>query len=120
MFTKMKVALVIAGSLVAGVAAAQGSGSGAPNPDFKAKRQAFKQEMLQKFDTNKDGKLDDAERATAHEQMLVERFKKLDTDGNGQISLAEFKAGKDQMRHGRGMHRGMHRGMKHGRGGDTK
>ena len=121
MFTKMKVALVIAGSLVAGVAAAQGTGSAAPRPDFKAKHEARKQEMLQKFDTNKDGKLDDNERAAARDAMVTERFKKLDTDGNGQISLSEFKAGREQMRHGRGghrMHRGMHRGM--GPGGDTK
>ena len=120
MLTKMKVALVIAGSLVAGVASAQGTGSAAPRPDFKAKREAFKQEMLQKFDANRDGKLDETERAAARDAMLTERFKKLDTDGNGQISLAEFKAGKEQMRHGRGGH-GMHRGHHRGeRGSDTK
>jgi hypothetical protein len=121
MFTKMKIALVIAGSLVTGVAAAQGTGGGAARPDFKAKREAFKAEMLQKFDTNRDGKLDDGERAAARDQMLTKRFEKLDTDRNGQISLAEFKAGKSQMRHGR-MGRGMHRGFKHhgDRGGDIK
>jgi len=119
MSTRMKIALVIAGSLVAGVAAAQGNGSAAAKPDVKAQHQARKAEMLQKFDVNKDGTLDDKERAAARDQMMTERFKALDTDGNGSISLAEFKAGKEQMRHRRGG-RGMHRGHHGERGRDTK
>ncbi len=118
MLTKLKIALVIAGSLVCGVAAAQGTagsqGPQGPRPDFKAK----KAEMLQKFDTNKDGKLDDAERTAAREQRTIERFKKLDTDGNGSLSLAEFKAGKRGGRHHARRGHGMHRG--NGRDGDTK
>src|SRR3954468_7133539 len=120
MFTKMKVALVICGSLVAGVAGVAGAqgfakhdrgqmmqkydankdGSlsdtekAAMKADFQAKRAEMKKEMLAKFDTNKDGKLDETERAAAREARQVETFKKLDTDGNGQISLQEFKAGK--------------------------
>ncbi len=50
-------------------------------------------EMLQRFDTNKDGKLDEAERAKAHETMSAEHFKEMDTDKNGSLSLAEFQAG---------------------------
>ena len=123
MLMKMKIALAIAGSLlVGGVAAAQpGNAQGAGKPD-KAK----KAEMLQKYDTNKDGSLDDKERTVMMDERLLTRFKKLDTDGNGVLSLAEFKAGKhDRMgkhhaRGGRGMH-GKHRGI--GRGaavGNTK
>lgn len=112
MLTKMKIALVIAGSLVCGVAAAQGNGA-PTNADRKAMHQARKAEMLQKFDTNKDGKLDEAERNSARETMVLERFKKMDTDGNGVLSLAEFKAGKAEMRHARGGTFGKH----HGRGG---
>jgi hypothetical protein len=114
MFTRMKIALVFAGSLVCGVAAAQvpRSEQGSGKPDFKEMHQAKRDDMLQKIDTNKDGKLDDAERAAAHEARAVDRFKKLDTDGNGVLSLAEFKAGKHgkmgkrHARGGRGMHRG--------------
>jgi EF hand len=79
---------------------------------MKAKFEARKQEMLQRFDTNKDGKLDDAERAAMKDAMAAERFAKLDTDGNGSISLAEFKAGMAKMggMHGR---RGHHGGFRH-------
>ena len=147
MFTKMKVALVICGSLVAGVAGiagAQGfahdrgqmiqkydtnkdgklddSEKAAMKADFNAKRAEKKSEMLGKYDTNKDGKLDPSERAVARDDRMTAMFKKLDTDGNGQISLAEFKAGKQArvggMHHrGRGGHRG---GFGHGRGNGTK
>jgi len=139
MLTKMKIAIVLVGSLVVGgVAAAQGLGHGrgqmiekfdsnkdgkldanekaAMKTAFDAKRAEMKKEMLTKFDTNKDGKVDDGERAVARDARMTETFKKLDTDGNGQISITEFKAGK-LGKQGRAGHRGMHhRG--HGFGGD--
>ena len=117
MLTKMKIALVIAGSLVCGVAAAQpGNAQGTGKPDRKAKQA----EMLQKFDTNKDGKLDEQEKTVKHDQMLSTRFQTLDTDGNGVLSIAEFKAGKPMgakhaKRGARGMH-GKHRGFGRGIG----
>jgi hypothetical protein len=121
MLTKMKIALVIAGSLVCGVAAAQpGNAQGGGKPDFKAKKAA----MLQKYDANKDGSLDDKERLVMKDDRVLARFKTLDTDGNGTLSLAEFKAGKHGRmgkHHGRRGMRGKHRGM--GRGaavGNTK
>lgn len=120
MLTKMKIALVIAGSLVCGVAAAQpGKAQGAGKPD-KAQFEAKKAEMLQKFDSNKDGKLDEKERTAMHDEMVLTRFKTLDTDGNGVLSLAEFKTGKQLGKHARGggmrgMH-GKHFGKGRGRG----
>ena len=45
-------------------------------------------EMLAKYDKNKDGKLDDTERAT----MKVDHFKALDKDGDGKVKRAEFPA----------------------------
>jgi Ca2+-binding EF-hand superfamily protein len=123
MLTKLKIALVVAGSLITGVAAAQGTGTAAPTKaEWKAKHAAMKQEMLKKFDTNRDGKLDDRERAAARETRMLEHFKKLDTDGNGVLSLAEFKAGKQGhmgKRHARGG-RGMHRGFRGGNGSGVK
>lgn len=122
MLTKLKIALVTAGLLVSGVAAAQGT-TAAPidrKAEIRAKRQAMKQEMLQKFDTNKDGTLDDGERTAMHDARVLERFKRLDTDGNGVLSLAEFKAGKADKRHARGKFHGMKRGHAGPRGLGTK
>jgi 5-hydroxyisourate hydrolase-like protein (transthyretin family) len=142
MLTKMKIALALCGSLAAGGVAAAGGfhGGGAPRAeilqkydtnkdgklddsekavlkaDFQAKREQKKAEMLAKFDTNKNGKLDDSEKAAMRDERQTEAFKKLDTNGDGQISLTEFKAGRSKM--GMGMHRHargrFHRGMRKG------
>jgi hypothetical protein len=103
MLTKMKIAIVMCGSLLfGGVALAQpakdrSSGSEADKAEWKAKRAAKKQEMLQRFDTNRNGVLEDAEKTAMKDTLLAERFKQLDLDGNGVLSLAEFKAGKHKM-----------------------
>lgn len=136
MLTKMKIALALCGSLAAGgVAAAQGFHGGADRAeilqkydlnkdgklddgeraamraDFKAKHEKMRAEMISRFDTNKDGKLDDSEKAVMQDTLTTERFKKLDTNGDGVLSLDEFKAGHEElgMRHGRG---GIHRGLR--------
>ncbi|MBX3156300.1 MAG: hypothetical protein KF773_09905 [Deltaproteobacteria bacterium] len=70
---------------------------------MKAKRMA---EMLAKYDANKNGALDADEKKLMKHDRAAARFKKLDTDGNGVLSPAEFEAG---AMHGRGKHRG-HRG----------
>ena len=122
MLTKVKVALVLCGSLLvgaAGLAAAQGKSDDSPDKsamraEWKAKHVEMKKEMIAKYDTNKDGKLDESERAVMKSERAEAAFKKLDTDGNGQISLSEFKAGKQFARHGGKHHRG---GMRHGGAG---
>jgi len=132
MLTKVKVAIALCGSLLVGgvgLAAAQGFGGGgkgkliqkydqnrdgtlddqekaALRADMKAKHEARKAEMLAKYDTNKDGKLDAQEREVMKSERAELMFKKLDQDGNGQISLDEFKAGQRFARH-------HHGGMRH-------
>ena len=140
MLTKLKLALLIAAPLVAGAttyAAAQGDD--APRPDvlqkydtnkdgklddaerahmkaaFEAKRAERHKEALAKFDANKDGTLDDAERKAMREARLAEQFQTMDTNGDGKLTLDEFKAGAeakglhDHFRHGRHGH-GRHHG----------
>jgi len=110
MKTKMKL-FVLGAALLGGIglAAAQPApGAAAQGP---SKWSAKKAAMLAKYDTNKDGKLDEAERKVMIDDRATEQFQKMDSNGDGQISLAEFKAFKEahpfHARHGFGRHRGM-------------
>jgi EF hand domain-containing protein len=142
MLTKLKLALALSATLITGaigVAAAQGSGGNdggnarprimakydtngdgvldaneraAMRADFQAKHAARKAKMLAKYDTNHDGVLDANERAAMRTDRAAKQFAKMDTNGDGQISLAEFQAAK-AARGGRGGWR-RHHGMKPG------
>jgi hypothetical protein len=72
---------------------------------FAARRAA----RIAQFDADKDGALSPAERAAMQDARARARFARLDKDGDGKLSLDEFKAGA-----GRGHHRGGHH---HGDGG---
>lgn len=123
--TKMKLALVLCGSLIAGAAVAapkwDANGDGTVSTEekaqrraeMKAKRMEMRQQMLQKFDTNQDGSLDQTERTAMRDEMATIAFKRLDKDGNGAITLDEFKQakGKRFFKGHRGGH-GKHRGLK--------
>lgn len=104
MMTKLKLALVTSIGLlgtVGGIAAANNiGGNDAATPDrsamkaeWQAKRAERKAQMLAKYDTNKDGKLDANERAVMKQEIADKRFAKLDANGDGVISKAEFEAG---------------------------
>ena len=147
MLTKMKLAILLCGSLVAtgvGIAGAQGFGGGngggkaailekydtnkdgklddseraVLRADMKAKREAKHAQMLAKYDTNKDGKLDQQERKVMRDDRATAAFQKMDKDGNGSISLDEFKQARGQfMRHHRhGFGKGFGRGGAAGSG----
>lgn len=75
----LTVSALLAGSVPV-IAHAMGSSDGHKGPG--------RAEMLAKYDANKDGKLDDTERAA----IKADRFKALDADGNGQVKRAEFPA----------------------------
>ena len=67
---------------------------------FEAKRAARMKEALARWDANKDGTLSDAERQKMRHDRLVERFRAMDANGDGQISFSEFETAKAKL--GRG------------------
>lgn len=76
---------------------------------MKARHEAQHQQMLAKYDANRDGKLDDTERAKLHDELATEHFRKADKNGDGVLTLDEFKAGV------RERHLEMRKGGKQGR-----
>src|ERR1043165_4500274 len=115
MLTKLKLAMLISAPLPAGAttyAVAQGDGpkhellqkfdkngdgklDDAERADMKAaftaKRAEHRKEMLAQYDTNREGRLEAAERAAMRDAKLPERFKTMDANGDGKLTLDEFK-----------------------------
>ncbi|MFC3213606.1 EF-hand domain-containing protein [Novosphingobium panipatense] len=58
----------------------------------RAEAQAAAAQMFAKFDANKDGKLDKADRELARQQGRERAFDRLDTNDDGSISQTEFTA----------------------------
>lgn len=87
---------------------------------MKARHEARHKQMLAKYDANRDGKLDDAEREKMHDELTTEHFRKADKNGDGVLTLDEFKAGVRERhlemrkggKQGRRAHRMLHRSAK--------
>ena len=62
------------------------------HPDGPGPGHEVPPEVLKKFDTNGDGKLDETERKAMYEDMKAEMLKKFDKDGDGKLSEDERKA----------------------------
>lgn len=127
---KWMIGLPIAALAMTGGAYAQQTTKPADNAVMtKADAQARAVAMFAKMDVNKDGKLDQADRAARFEERRGKMFDRMDTNKDGNITRAEFTtmkpradrgaeggkmAGKME-RGGKDGHRG-HRGGKHGMG----
>ena len=99
MFTKLKLTVLAVVLGTAGLASAAPGGA-----DHDARRAEHKAKLLEKFDTNKNGAHDPAEKETMHEARAQKMFAKLDLNKDGKLSFDEFKAakhGKFGKRHGR-------------------
>lgn len=60
--------------------------------EMMAKRDERRQEMIDQFDTDKDGKLSEVERETMHTARVTEMMGKIDSDHDGKLSKAELEA----------------------------
>ena len=86
----MKLKLFTAIAVLAGLAMASGTpekGKGKKHPGHPGIKQ-----LIEKFDKDGDGKLDEAERKAAGAARKAEFLKKFDKDGDGKISTEEKKA----------------------------
>ncbi len=87
---------------------------------MKARHEEFHKQMLAKYDADRDGKLSDAERTKMHDELTTEHFRKSDKNGDGVLTLDEFKAGVRELhlemrksgKQGRRAHRMLHRSAK--------
>jgi len=96
---KLTLALSTAALVMSGAAFAQTAPAPrAPKPDMtRAAAQARAEAMFARMDTNRDGKLDEADGAATKAQA----FDRLDTDRNGSISQAELASRHDGDRAGK-------------------
>ena len=101
----MKLKLLAAIAVLAGLAMA----SGTPEKEKGKKHRVppgIKQ-LIEKFDTDGDGKLSDEEKEAAREARKAEFLKKFDKDGDGELSPEERKAAGEAIRN-RGRRRPSH------------
>lgn len=113
---KLTLAFSTAALALSGVAFAQTAPSQerAPRPDMtRAQAQAKAEAAFARMDANKDGTLNQADRAARRGGM----FDRIDTDRNGSISRAEFDAMHAKRAEHAGKARGDHRMGRKGPGG---
>src|SRR5687767_5561865 len=70
----------------------------------KEGKRSIPPEILEKYDKNKDGKLDDSEKEAAkkgREERQKEMLKKFDKDGDGKLSDSEKEAAKEEFKKNR-------------------
>lgn len=79
----------------AAVAGPSAAPSATPDPDKTASNKPIKKAILDKYDTNKDGKIDGEEKVALKRDRMInraDRMKKYDKDGDGSLSETERAA----------------------------
>ena len=92
----MKLKLLAAIAVLAGLATV----SGTPEKEKGKKHRVHPgiKQLIEKFDTDGDGKLSDEEKQAAREARKAEFLKKFDKDGDGELSPEERKAAGEAIR----------------------
>ena len=57
-----------------------------------------RENVLEKYDKNKDGKLDQEEREAYRKDRMAERIKRYDKNGDGKLDEKEEQAARDEIR----------------------
>ena len=90
-----KIAAVVVGAAVVTAGAAFAGNEGGKEHGPRGHHRA---KMLERFDANKDGQLDDQEREAAREARKAEMLQRFDTDKDGKLSDSEREAARSAMR----------------------
>lgn len=74
----------------------------APAAEGERKPEARRSSILEKYDKNKDGKLDQEERDALRKDREAERVKRYDKNGDGKLDEQEEQAARNEVRKRRG------------------
>lgn len=69
--------------------------------------------LLEKFDTNNDGTIDESERQAARQSMRAKVLERFDADKDGKLNETERAAAKDAWQEMKDKHPGLGRFMRH-------
>src|SRR3546814_20581700 len=89
-YMNKKIPLLTLGAALIAVPVLAAPGGDRTAPQTRAEVQTRAAEMFAKLDANQDGKLDTADRAAKRAERQAKKFTRLDADGNGSISKAEW------------------------------
>ncbi len=91
MLHKLLFAIVLGISMIYGVANAQPAGRPPLGVPLDVQAMRHREQLLDRYDTNRDHRLDAAERAAMRDARARAHFAALDADRDGVLTLREFE-----------------------------